>query len=482
MTQVITTPDGVEHEFPDGASDDVIKNALKSYSSGSKPASTPMPAAMTYDTTDPNASWGSWALSKLHNAAVGGNQFNRVLQDSATFGGLDKAQSLVPGSPGVDQLRAQTEQSRKDIGPVASGVADIAGYAAGPGGLKVGEGIGNLIGRGIVGRVGGSAAEGALASGLGTAGHGDTDIGDIGKAAGIGGLIGGVTGALPGGAGKRPTTPSPADLGQASQDAFSVLGGRQYNSPGVVKTFENLKANIPQGLEANMSPSLGAKIDDLQRIAAKKGTVSDDTIASFQRALRDAGENKTDQKIIKTFNDTLNQAVGPQAAADIGAANRASNIAQTSSDIEGWAAAPSKAPAAIQSALEKRPNLYKTQPGLFDALSAIGQKSGEPSLIAKLRDHAIRGAVGGGLGYGAGYLMGGNPGQTAVEGAMTGVVAPHVIKAAGSIPIRNSLLAAQHLNATGMKVDPGVYTNPLLQGFGMLARQGGYAAGSSGAF
>ena len=32
MTQIVTTPDGVEHEFPDETSDEVIKNTLKTYS------------------------------------------------------------------------------------------------------------------------------------------------------------------------------------------------------------------------------------------------------------------------------------------------------------------------------------------------------------------------------------------------------------------------------------------------------------------
>lgn len=101
---------------------------------------TPMPAAMTYDPNDPNAGWGDWALSKLHNFAVGGNQFNRVMSDSASMGGLDKLQSLAPGSPDVATLRAQTEQSRKDIGPVASTIADVAGYSMAPGSLALAKG------------------------------------------------------------------------------------------------------------------------------------------------------------------------------------------------------------------------------------------------------------------------------------------------------------------------------------------------------
>ena len=467
---IVNTPDG-QVNFPDSMSDDDVKGVLQ------KKYGAPKPDVPLFSLTGPDK--------------VG--EFFGKAGDAATFGLGAKAQDAlgIAQGPHGETVAQQVEAAGKDIGPIASAGADVLGYAAGPGMAGVGAGLGKLatsglargVGENVASRVGGrmigSGIEGTGATILGAAGH-DQDLttGELLKSA----VISTATGALPGGAGKRPTTPSSADLGQTSQDAFSVLGKRQYNSPGVVKTFENLKANIPQGLEANMSPSLGAKIDDLQRIAAKKGTVSDDTIASFQRALRDAGENKTDQKIIKTFNDTLNQAVGPQAAADIGAANRASSIAQTGADIEGWAAAPSKAPAAIQSALEKRPNLYKTQPGLFEALSAIGKKSEDPSLLAKLRDFTVRSAVGGGLGYGAGYLLGGNPGQTAVEGAMTGVVAPHVIKAAGSIPIRNSLLAAQHLNATGMKVDPSVYTSMGLQVPGMLARQTGYGLGAGGVF
>ena len=437
---------------------------------------------MTSDPSDPNASWGSWALSKLHNAAVGGNQFNRVLQDSATFGGLDKAQSLVPGSPSVDQLRAQTEQSRKDIGPVASGVADIAGYAAGPGELKVGEGVGNLIGRGIVGRIGGSAVEGGGAAALGTLGHGDTDIGDIGKAAGVGGLIGGVTGALPGGAGERPTTPSTADLQSTASGLYKPLESKVYQSPDVAAALDKVGANVSQGLQSKISSNLADQIDRINRIVSKGGGTTASDIADFRSSLQGASRGKPDQAIVGQYLAELEKRVGPSMAAKINQAAGASNVAKTSGEIEGWAADPSGAPKAVRSALADNPQFYQSQPGLFDALSAIGKKGGDPSLITKLRDYAVRGAVGGGLGYGAGYLMGGNPGQSAVEGAMTGVVAPHVIKAAGSVPIRNSLLAAQHLNATGMKVDPSVYTNMGLQVPGMLARQTGYGLGAAGAF
>src|SRR6516164_3307594 len=43
------------------------------------------------------------------------------------------------GGPDVEAVRRQVQQGREDIGPLASGVADVAGYALGPGELKIGE-------------------------------------------------------------------------------------------------------------------------------------------------------------------------------------------------------------------------------------------------------------------------------------------------------------------------------------------------------
>ena len=172
-----------------------------------------MPAAMTYDKDDPNAGWGSWALSKLHNAAVGGNLFNRVVTDSATFGGADKLQSLVPGGPSVDELRAQTgPKSRKDIGPVASAIADASGYALGGGSLGAGEKIAARMGGGYLARIGGGALESGGASAIGTLGHGG-DVDEAAKSGGVGLLLGAATGAIPGARGaSRSVRPPTSDL------------------------------------------------------------------------------------------------------------------------------------------------------------------------------------------------------------------------------------------------------------------------------
>ena len=481
MTQVITTPDGVEHEFPDGASDDVIKNALKSYSSGSKPPATAMPAALTYDTTDPNSSWGSWALSKLHNAAVGGNLWNKVFQDSATFGGADVLQGKIAGSPSTDELRAQTEEAKKQIGPVGSATAELSGYAMVPGGLKVGEGLAGLAGGGKLARIGGSMLEGAGASGLGTAGHGGSWE-DTGKSALVGGGIGAITGALPGGAGKRPVTPPTADLQATAQEAFAPLKGKVYQAPGVSDVIDRTTSGMSAGDAMTMGQKLRDARDVMAREVADRPTITADDVAKFNRELgKAAGGSGERQRIAQQYVDALNKGVGSKTAADIAGANRASNIAKTGAEIEGWAAAPGSAPKAVRSALENNPDFYKAQPGLFDALNAVGKKapSADPSISSEVSKVIAKHLIGAGIGAGVGYTLGNNP-YGDIAGAAAGAALPLLGGRLAAIPTRNALLAAQHLNATGAKINPGVYTPQWMQIPGILARQGGYAAGASG--
>ena len=467
---IVNTPDG-QVNFPDSMSDDDVKGVLQ------KKYGAPKPDVPLFSLTGPDK--------------IG--EFFSKAGDAATFGLVAKAQDAlgIAQGPHGETVAQQVENAGKDIGPVASAGADLLGYAAGPGELRVGEGLGKLagswlgrgVGENVASRVGGrmigSGIEGTGATILGAAGH-DQDLtpGDLLKSA----LISTATGALPGGAGERPTTPSTADLQSTASRLYKPLESKVYQSPDVAAALDKVGANVSQGLQSKISSNLSDQIDRINRIVSKGGGTTASDIADFRSSLQGASRGKPDQAIVGQYLAELEKRVGPNMAAKIDKAAGASNVAKTSGEIEGWAADPSGAPKAVRSALADNPQFYQSQPGLFDALNAIGQKGGEPSLITKLRDYAVRGAVGGGLGYGAGYLMGGNPGQTAVEGAMTGVVAPHVIKAAGNVPIRNSLLAAQHLNATGMKVDPSVYTNMGFQVPGMLARQTGYGVGASGAF
>ena len=123
-------------------------------------------------------------LFALHGPDKAG-EFLHTAIDSGMFGLQDtiggKIASLY-GGPNADQLRAQTQAGRQDIGPIASGLADLTGYALGPGKFGAGARIAEGIGGGIAARMAGGAVEGGGAALAGTAGHGDVDPNDLGKA------------------------------------------------------------------------------------------------------------------------------------------------------------------------------------------------------------------------------------------------------------------------------------------------------------
>jgi hypothetical protein len=437
---------------------------------------TAMPAALTYDTTDPNSSWGSWALSKLHNAAVGGNLWNKVFQDSATFGGADVLQGKIAGSPSTDELRAQTEEAKKQIGPVGSATAELSGYAMVPGGLKVGEGLAGLAGGGKLARIGGSALENAGASGLGTLGHGGSWT-DAGKNALVGLGVGTLTGALPGGAGTRPTTPLTSELKTNAQNAFTPLENTWINSRGVGQNFDRVTSGLPT--RADLSSSLNSKIDEISNeIGDSTGVMSVDTIARYQRALMKAARGDVDRKVAGDYGRAFDTSLGPHAPA-VADANALANKYKTSRDIDKWLTDPGKAPSAVAGKLNKSPQYYQSEPGLFDALKQVGDKAKEPPLWKKARDYAADAAIKSAIGAGGAYALGQNPLAGAATGFATKVALPHVAAGVAAGPVRQGLLAAQHLNATGVPVNPDVFVNPWLQGIGMLARKGGYAAGAS---
>ena len=157
---------------------------------------------------------------------------SNIFDDSATFGGADAATGTVGNllrnagvqnaTPDVATLRAQTGQNRTDVGPIASAAADIAGYAVGPGTVGAGEKLAGRLGGGLWARMGGSAVENAAAAGAGTLGHGGS-LEDAGKAMTVGGLIGGVTGALPGGRWTGSETPSTADSQATASGLYKPL-------------------------------------------------------------------------------------------------------------------------------------------------------------------------------------------------------------------------------------------------------------------
>ena len=320
------------------------------------------------------------------------------------MGGLDAAQGLLPGQDRA-QLRAQTDEAGNQLGTAGSMSADLAGYAMAPG--KIGSGLVKLggIGERMIPRILASGAEGGVTSGASSLLHGN-DLSTAGKDAAIGTAIGLGTGILPGG-GAKPKTPSTDDLEAASKAAYAAIPAKNYKPSGVIKTIDNVTANVPKGLDVNMGDTLGTQIAKLTRVSGKGGPVTADDIAGYQRSLRYAARGDTDQKIANRYIDTLNTAVGPQVAGSIKDANAAHNIFKTSGEIDDWIANPLTAPKQIAKALEDQPHLYRSQPGLFEGLSAIAKKA-DPSVASDVGKEITKRLVGAAIGGGTSMMMGGD--------------------------------------------------------------------------
>jgi hypothetical protein len=395
---------------------------------------------------------------------------------------LERSSGYDPNATDLATIRKQNDEWQANHPYLAMG-ADVAGYAVGPGKLKLGAKLAELGGGRLLARAGGSAAEGAAASGLGALGHGE-DLSEAGKEALVGGTIGAVTGALPSKPAPVAGGKTTADLGTDADALYAQLKPKQYLGPGVSNTLDRVTGRIPTGLQANMSDSLQGKVADVQRLARGSPIVTADDIAGYQRALGSKGRNATDQKIVALYKAALDRGVGANTAAAIDDANAAHNIFKTSGEIDKWGANPLKAPAAIAQRLEQRPQFYQ-QSGVFDALNKIGQMAPktEPSVSSEVGKAIARHALGAATGAGIGYLTGqGLPGD--LVGTALGAAAPAAMSRNRSSAIANQLRAAQHLVATGQSVAPHNFrqTGTIGDWLGYLARQAGYAGGASGSY
>lgn len=209
MTITVSTPDGGTAEFPDGTSTDVMTSALR---------------AMFGGPGDSGSSDSKPWFSATGTDKVG--EFVGKMGDAATGGflasALDKL-GLAQG-PGGQTVAQQVDAAGKDIGPVGSALADVTGYAIGPGKL----GIATSLGRGAEAFGAGSR----LASGLGSAGEaalatgaGQTPGLDVLYAGGLGGALG----ASIGGRGPAP----PATVGEAALQAAKDAAFRKLDATPV---------------------------------------------------------------------------------------------------------------------------------------------------------------------------------------------------------------------------------------------------------
>ena len=409
-------------------------------------------------------------------------EFVGKMADSASAGwgaqALDKLG--VAQGPSGQTVSQQINSAGKDIGPVASGLADAAGYMAGPGKLALGEKIGAKLGSGLLARMGGAAAENAGASVAGTMGHGDYDVGDNLKALAFGGVTGAAGGALTRGARAGDVSPT-AGLEADASSLYAPLNKTQYPTPAVERVLN--KVSVPQGMQANISNKLSDQIDRVQSIVAQGGKTTASDIAGFRRSLLNAATNDTDMKIAGQYVSALENGVGPQMTAKIAEANAASNTAKTSADIDDWITQlkrdPGKVPDAVNSAITNSPGFYK---GVMPQLQDVANS--KPGIWSKVADKAV-GTVGGALiDATANYMGGGSPLSGALAGGATGLLLGHGAGQLRAGNLSDKLAAARHFNATGEKLPPSAFS----QGFGPLSTGVGYGRqalaglGASGMF
>lgn len=169
---------------------------------------------------------------------------SRVFDNALTSGTADYLGNLPGTGTNVAAERAKTQAAGQAVGPIASGAADLAGYAMGPGKI-----LGPLSG-------GSAVAEGLMAGTAQTLGQGDTNPLDIAKSAGegaLGGKIGQTVGKyggalIRGAASKLGFGGDPAAVTsaaeQAKTDAYDVFNDVLYHPADIGVGVDNVKAGI----------------------------------------------------------------------------------------------------------------------------------------------------------------------------------------------------------------------------------------------
>jgi hypothetical protein len=336
----------------------------------------------------------------------------------------------------------------------------------------------------LAGRVGGAAEQGTIAA-TGSAGHGGSASDDL-KA----GLIGAVTGAAtgPGGSKTTPVTPPTSDLEQLNKTAWTKAENTPVNPQAVANQLGWTKQNLTPGERTVMSGGLGTAVNKAGREALNSKSMSADDVSKFQDALWNAARNDVglwrspaDQMLASKFSGALDTALGP-ALPVVQEANKATGAMKTGKEIDNWLTNPSAAPKQIQGALAKDPDFYNHQPGLREQLTNIAAKAKpDPSVSQAVGSEIAKRLTGAAIGTGASYAFGGGlPGDLA--GAAVGAAIPSAVSKFKTNQIRNSLLAAKHLNATGLKLDPSEFGSGTVQSGLDLLRQGAYGAGAAGKF
>ena len=427
------------------------------------PKATDDPFANYKPPASSSQGWGDYLLQHLASAGQTVHNAGRAVDDYLTFGGADLGQSYLPmpGQPNMSQpdrlalLRGQTQAAHAGLGTVPDALLGAATYAAGPGELniasKVGGAVAPAIGR-LAGGVLGSGLEGAGASALGAAGHGD-DVGSSALAGGgLGALMGGFGGVV-GRGGSLPPAVSASDLKAQAQQAYAPLSNILYdatkevhpsldvtNAQNALRDWSGYKWNDAAKTRGEINtlldkPQLSA--NDIQQsqsylkgIAKNPNSDPNDALYAghYVGQLQDVLENGIPQTGVPPN-------VGPGYAAQVKAAGDALHgRAQDVGRLNDWIAKSNVAGGPdvggqASAYLRTKPGQTFASPGSpqFDALNTLAATNAGPDLSAAPNAWDVRHAlhplvaplIGGALAGGAGQIAQGHfdPATLAEEAA-----------------------------------------------------------------
>ena len=185
-----------------------------------------------------------------------------------------------------------------------------------------------------------------------------------------------------------------------------------------------LRRGLTPGEQVLLDPSTQAAINRTAKTAYQSPSLSGNDLKKFQDAIMSSTNDPQALRIAGKYKDALDSAYGPQAQPVVAAANRATNVAKTSDEIDQWLANPQSAPKAVAGALAKNPGFYTN---IRSALQPIADKAVEPTLSQviqqKILEHTLTRP---GSARALGYATGDHP----VFGALTGLLGPTVVRAA----------------------------------------------------
>ena len=312
------------------------------------------------------------------------SKFANAVTDDATAGLGDTIHSALPNAPDAATLRGRTQQDRTDLGTTGNLAASLIGYGMGPGkvisGLGIGEGAasaaapalssvlspGNAVraGRAIQGGV-----DTALASGMGSLGHGEGADNAITSSVGgllLGGAVGGALGGQSRNFAPRSTIAPRAadDLSAESKAGYDTMKAAPVNPKTVGDALQQSYSSLKPDDLTGLSFRFKNQFINIQNAIADLETTGEPTSISavdrWQRQLWKAankGQGDADSTAAARVGDALQSIIDSQGMTSVqSAAKLASARAKDMAALE--AANAASAPALAAKMLNKRGQLY----------------------------------------------------------------------------------------------------------------------------